>query len=137
MTDEEEKTKLRLLWLDAIEAAGVDKWGGYAKAREIYAGTSFSLQTASIFGIDLDLEPQAIKALLWKVKKLEEANAGLYQQIQYLEARKSKRARCPSCLYTEQGYARLLERRCADAWHATTPTVTDTEHASNSRNTGE
>ncbi|MDB5656125.1 MAG: hypothetical protein JWQ94_3738 [Tardiphaga sp.] len=71
MTDEEEKTKLRLLWLDALEAAGVDKWESYAKAREIYAGTSFSLQTASMFGIDVDPEPQAIKVLRWKVKQLE------------------------------------------------------------------
>lgn len=26
----------RLMWLDALEAAGVDNWGGYDEARVIY-----------------------------------------------------------------------------------------------------
>jgi hypothetical protein len=35
---EEEYTEMldRLMWLDALEAAGVDNWGGFDEAREIY-----------------------------------------------------------------------------------------------------
>ena len=35
---QEEYAKLfdRVMWLDALEAAGVDNWGGFDEAREIY-----------------------------------------------------------------------------------------------------
>lgn len=34
---------------------------------------------------------------------------------------KAKPERCPSCLYTEPGYSRLLEQSCADPFHAPSP----------------
>ena len=34
--DEYNKMLERLMWLDALEAAGVDNWEGFDEAREIY-----------------------------------------------------------------------------------------------------
>lgn len=34
--EEYDKILDRLMWLDALEAAGVDNWGGFDEAREIY-----------------------------------------------------------------------------------------------------
>jgi hypothetical protein len=30
----------------------------------------------------------------------------------------TKKQRCPSCFYTDQGYDRLVEPHCCDPWHA-------------------
>lgn len=55
--------------------------------------------------------------LRWKARKLEEANAGLFARVQELEAAQQKRERCPSCLYTDLSYSRLLHPACSDQWH--------------------
>lgn len=33
---EYDRMEQRLMWLDALDAAGVDNWGGYDEARSIY-----------------------------------------------------------------------------------------------------